>query len=375
MTIRPTETARQASDCRLTLMNGAYFAIFLTLWMLLPLWIHDVPPSDNFEQLEWAKNPAWGYAKHPPFPSLLLWLFAQVFPSGITLTYALGALDVAVMLIAAVLLARETLDPARAILGALLITCISFYTRRLHFYNHNTALLAAYAASLVCLWRAVRSQSYGWWTAVGVCWAIGLLSKYQMIIGIASNLIFIWDSRSHESRRWLWGALLAGVTAGVLLVPHGVWLFAHDFPPMHYAAKFVAAGLPPLARPANIANFIADQILRLAPLGLVAGALYWKLRTHDAGPSKSPQIAEAPFGRRMLAIHAWGPLALMVLLSLFFGVDLEMHWGTAFLWVLPLWFLATPSGRKLATLRSQTVLGIVVLAQLLMLTEFAFLGL
>ena len=360
-------------------MIGLYLALFLALWCMVPLWFHipGEPPDDNLEQLAWAHQPAWGYAKHPPFPSLLLWVVARVLPNGVWLTYALGAFDVAIMLFAAFALARETLDPARAWIGVLLITCITFYTRRLHFYNHNTALLAAYAVSLLCVWRAVRTGAYGWWAAVGLCWAVGLLSKYQMIIGIATNLVFIWDSRSRESARWLWGTMLASATAGLLLIPHVQWLVAHDFLPLHYAAKYVAAGIAPLDRPMNVAHFIVNQITRVVPLALVLGALYWKLQNAGARSTQpTPEATNgevARLGRRMLVVHAWGPLLIMSALALLFGVDLEMHWGTAFLWMLPLWFLATRPGQRLATLPPLAVSAIVALAQLFMLTEFAFL--
>lgn len=374
MTEVSSRISARVEDRRLVLIVGAYLLVYLALWAVLPLWLHMRPPDDNNEQIEWAGHPAWGYSKHPPLPSLLLWLFARVFPSGIALTYALGALDVTVMLIAALLLARETLDSARAWIGVLLITCITFYTRRLHFYNHNTALLAAYAVSLVCLWRAVRTERYGWWAAVGVCWAAGLLSKYQMIVGITSNLYFVWVSRSRESRRWLWGTLLAATTTAVLLIPHVLWLAAHSFAPMNYAAKYVAAAISPTARLSNIAHFTANQITRVAPLGVILGALYWALRRQDIDPPGEAPNDAVPHGREMLAVHAWGPLLIMVLLSLLFGVDLEMHWGTAFLWVLPLWLLATPGGRKLAILRARTMLGVIAIAQVLMMAEFALMG-
>jgi hypothetical protein len=37
-------------------------------------------------------------------------------------------------------------------------------------------------------------------------------------------------------------------------------------------------------------------------------------------------------------------------LGLFAGTDLEMHWGTAYLWAIPAWVLTLPAGRRIAAL-------------------------
>ncbi|MBC7716569.1 MAG: glycosyl transferase, partial [Pseudorhodobacter sp.] len=37
------------------------------------------PPVDNIEQLTWVRSLQWGYYKHPPLPTWLLWLTVQGF--------------------------------------------------------------------------------------------------------------------------------------------------------------------------------------------------------------------------------------------------------------------------------------------------------
>jgi hypothetical protein len=60
--------------------------------------------------------------------------------------------------------------------------------------------------------------------------------------------------------------------------------------------------------------------------------------------------------RRLTAIHVWGPLAMILLLSLLVGVDLENHWGTPYLWVLPLWMLYGGTGEWLAAMGLKRIL-------------------
>ena len=50
------------------------------------------PPTDNIEQLTWVRSLEWGYYKHPPLPTWLLWPFVQALGWSAWTTYVLGAL-------------------------------------------------------------------------------------------------------------------------------------------------------------------------------------------------------------------------------------------------------------------------------------------
>jgi len=101
------------------LLLSAYALACVLLWSIMPLAAHWDVPVDNLEQLAWVLTPDWGYPKHPPFPTWVLWGFEQVFPHGIALTYLLGALQVAMMMAIAWRLARETLGARRALVTVL----------------------------------------------------------------------------------------------------------------------------------------------------------------------------------------------------------------------------------------------------------------
>ena len=103
-----------------TLLLAGYTLVYLLTWSLVPLFAHWNIPDDNLEQLAWVLNPDWGYNKHPPFPTWVLWVFERVFPHGIPLTYLLGSLQVAMMLGLAWRLACETLDARCALVAVLL---------------------------------------------------------------------------------------------------------------------------------------------------------------------------------------------------------------------------------------------------------------
>jgi 4-amino-4-deoxy-L-arabinose transferase-like glycosyltransferase len=304
-------------------------------------------------------------------PAWIIYAFARVFPATIPLTYALGALQVGMMLGAAWLLGRDLLGSRKACIGILLITCINYYTNRVHFFNHNTALLVTTAWCMYCLWRALQSDRQAWWLALGACWGIGLLSKYQMALPIACNIAYVFTARP-VNRLQVRGLIVASAMTAMCLLPHIVWLFANDFPTFHYASRFLGAALSFGGRLLRMASFTGDQMLRMIAL-FVMLPLFNRIYRSHAWPATTPAPHDDRTAaiRRFLAIHAWGPLIIMELMALLLGVDLQMHWGTAFLWTLPLWFMTTSWGDRLEAIGPRTVLTGIASAQILLAVVFA----
>jgi 4-amino-4-deoxy-L-arabinose transferase-like glycosyltransferase len=361
------------------LMLAGYVLLYLLVWSLVPLVTHWNVPDDNLEQLAWVLTPDWGYNKHPPFPTWVLWGFEQLAPHGVALTYLLGALQVGMMLGIAWRLCLETLCARRALVAVLLISGMTYYTNRLHYFNHNTALLVCHAGAMYCAWRCVSTGRLVWWWLLGFCWGIGMLSKYQMLLSIACTLGFLgWlasrpEWRGHRSE-FLRGTLLAGTLCAALLAPHVAWLFSHDFPTFSYASHSMAADLPLWKRPVGLFGFLANQLWRVLPV--VALALLM-LRSQRKGGAASQHEHEHPDRsaavRALYVTHAAGPFALMALLALAAGIELQMHWGTAFLWALAPLCLLTARGRRLAALPTHQLFACFLLVQVLTLAYQAFL--
>jgi uncharacterized protein YhhL (DUF1145 family) len=61
----------------------------------------------------------------------------------------------------------------------------------------------------------------------------------------------------------------------------------------------------------------------------------------------------------------------MVVLCALFGIDLQSHWGTAFLWVVPLYLLATPYGARLTQLPLSVIVSFSVVVQVLSMLAYA----
>jgi 4-amino-4-deoxy-L-arabinose transferase-like glycosyltransferase len=238
----------------------------------------------------------------------------------------------------------------------LVISCMSYYTNRLYFFNHNTALLVAHADATYCVWRCVSTGRSVWWLLLGLCWGVGMLSKYQMLLSIACNVGFLaWLSTRPgwraERREFIRGLLLAGTLCAAALAPHVAWLVRHDFPTFAYASRSMAANLPLLQRPVGVLGFFANQICRVLPVTALAllmlrvhGRRHGAVPAGDANPDRTATI------RLLYLTHAAGPFVLMTALALLAGMELQMHWGTAFLWALAPLALLAEKGRRFAAL-------------------------
>jgi 4-amino-4-deoxy-L-arabinose transferase-like glycosyltransferase len=244
----------------------------------------------------------------------------------------------------------------------------------MHFFNHNTALLVATAGAVYCLWNAVQTNRWRWWLALGACWGLGMLSKYQMVVTIACNLAYLCLQRPANIMatmpRLIPRVMLAGAVGIALCVPHLIWVLTHGSPTVQYALKYVGAEQSLGARLSRMLSFSADQVARVVPA--MALLFAWRRPTRPEG---SLDGALDYGGRRarvrlFLAIHAWGPLVIMNALGLLIGLQLGMHWGTAFLWLLPLWYVATPTGQKSVQVPASLLLTGTALIQALMVLVF-----
>lgn len=188
-----------------------------------------------------------------------------------------------------------------------------------------------------------------------------------MIVGIACNGLFLlWISR----RQPLLNLTAASGVCAVLLIPHVLWMIEHVFSPFAYAAKWVGAQFPWWQRPADTGGFLLDQAMRVAPLAAwLVLLLLLPAGRAAAGPAEKVTDGYELAGP-FLAIHAWGPLALMCSLSILFGSNLEMHWGTAFIWLVPIWFLRTRAGLRLAAVPLRTLFAAITLLQVVMLASY-----
>jgi 4-amino-4-deoxy-L-arabinose transferase-like glycosyltransferase len=313
--------------------------IFGVVWLVHLGFTSLSPPVDNIEQLIWVRSLEWGYYKHPPLPTWLLWLPVQMFGQSAWTTSVLGAaLTLGSMGILWRLLARlrGTTYATVALLAAL---CVTYYNGRLYYYNHNIVLMLASTASAALCWQAFSTRQLRWWAGLGLALGLGALSKYQVAVTVASLLVFLVHQRAWRDPAHRRGVLLAFLVALLVFVPHIEWLRSHDFEPIHYAfSTSLGVDLTVVHRMAWSAHWLVDQLLNraLPALLVLAAAIYFPTKARRAAPGPVVMVAAAGAPLRDPAralLLSWGlvPFTFMPLLGVVFGSDLQLQWGTAFL--------------------------------------------
>jgi len=305
-----------------------WMAVWAIAWITLLSALTWSPPTDSVEQLTWVRSVEWGYYKHPPLPTILIWPLVRVFGIHEWVVGAAGALVISAALLISWRLVRELAGRHFAALALLGSLCITYYSTRTNFYNHNTVLLPFVAAAAWFCWRAFADRSQGAWLALGLMLGLGALAKYQVALAGVSVIAFWLVKRGWRDMLHVRGLLSAGFVAALVFAPHLWWLVAHDFLPFQYASRTsLGAALPCVQRAAHALHWLADQCNRASPALLLAAGLLWKTRRAAVVPPGVLSAREVPAVHpdARLFLFAWGllPLLTIVLIGLATGADLQ----------------------------------------------------
>ncbi|MCW5765234.1 MAG: glycosyltransferase family 39 protein [Phycisphaeraceae bacterium] len=290
------------------------------------------PPLDVVEMLMWGRDPAWGYAKHPPLVPVLAdlayraaggaWgvhLLSQVFGAAAVW----GVWSVA----RCVLPAREALLAGALTLAA---PCVTDFSAE---FNNNVGLVAAWSVSCAAYFHAMRTGRVGWWLLLGAAMGAGVLCKYTALMLAAPlgvHLLATLRGRAALATAGPWAAVLV---AGVIVAPHAAWLVEHGWAPIHYASER-ARGVPGLAGRMLFAGELAAMAAAMSAVALVA--LLPRLRREADGWVPTSAV-ERPDDRGLVVWMWIGPIVLHAVVCLALG------WRMRFAWTVPLALLAAPA--------------------------------
>jgi 4-amino-4-deoxy-L-arabinose transferase-like glycosyltransferase len=297
----------------------------MVAWTLAPVLTHYAPPLDVLEGYMWGREWPIATYKHPALPSWALEASRLVTGAVGWPAYLASQLFVAATFVFAFLLGRDLTGPRRAAAGTLLLTGIAFYAWPTPEFNHNVAEMPFWAGLPWALWRAVERRGLGWWALVGSLAAGGLYAKLTTALLLVTLAAWIlWDDRARQCLAtpgpWLGLAVFAALAA-----PLALWLVAHDFAPLRYAAARSAqtreggGGVPIFV--VNVVLNLAGMLAMLAIAGLIGPR-----------PRNSSEAPPPPVERRALnylIVLTAGPLMLAILAALVSGANLKSAWGSS----------------------------------------------
>ncbi len=215
----------------------ALMALFGMLWVWHLDAVTLTPPMDNIEQWVWSHALQWGYHKHPPLPTWLLYVPQMLTGPTAWTTQVLGALCTLISIGIFANLIRQIWGKPVASVALLAALCITFYNGRLNHYNHNILLLLFVALSAQCWWMILQNGQRRWWIGLGLCAGLGMLSKYQYLIMVLPSAYFVWQIKPWRKPKQLQGLMWAVGTAAIVFFPHLLWLIQQDLAssPIRYA--------------------------------------------------------------------------------------------------------------------------------------------
>jgi dolichol-phosphate mannosyltransferase len=293
---------------------------FTMLIRLAFIGIVDLFPEEAY-YWAYAQNLDLSYFDHPP---MVAWLIRL----GTTL---LGNTELAVRIfswvcsLAAVTylfrLAYNLYGKTAAYVSAMLLAVLPIYFSVGFVMTPDAPLYATWAATLFYLEGAFLGGRSKSWIGVGICFGLGMLSKYTIaLLGPAAIVFTFFDS---SSRRWCLRPepYLAGFIAAIIFLPVLYWNMHHDWASFAFQGPNRWSGKHEFA----LHLLLGTALAQLTPFGLVGILASLGIRLNPVTSDRR---------RRFVLIFTLVPLFVFILYSLQNSPKLN--------WTGPVWLAAVP---------------------------------
>jgi 4-amino-4-deoxy-L-arabinose transferase-like glycosyltransferase len=218
---------------------------------------------DEAQYWTWAQHLDWGYFSKPPGIAALIAVSTTLFGNGILGVKALAMLCYPLTALACWAIARRLYDARTAFWSALVVLTLPIFSWLGLFVSTDALLTLFWTLALWTYLRALDSDTWADWLALGIVCGLGLLSKYTMAawLGAAlTHLLAFHRPRLASTKPWLAASL-----ALLLLSPNIYWNFVHDFPTLKHTADITlnrtsGGGL------GSLAEFLCAQWLAFGPI-------------------------------------------------------------------------------------------------------------
>lgn len=290
------------------------------LWLFLAIWFAAGVLQSIFTNLDgeeayyatFARHLAWGYFDHPPALALFVRLGMLIFPGDLGPRFLLVLMSTATLWIGSRLVQRSQIPIYIAAVAGLALTQAG------SFLIKTDVPLLFFAAAFFYFYREyLRGRERIAIAALPIAIAGMLLSKYHGLLVVALTLL---SNPMLLKRPSFW---LIALLSAVLILPHALWLYSHDFITIRYHLGGRTDG------GFSWKNVFGYLFMQPFVFGPVIGVLLLPA----ALLAKSKDAFE-----RALKFNLIGILAFFCVAS--FAVRIHMHWTSIAL--IPLLALAIP---------------------------------
>lgn len=310
--------------------------LFITLhvlaWTLAPSLVRYTLPMDALEGTTWGHQLEWGYDKNPFMNGWLTALAVWIGNHSDWVIYFFSQISVGVCMWAVWRLGKQILPPIYALLAVIMLEANQYFNFHAIDFNDNTLELSLWALTILFFYQAMRNPNYRNWIFTGLFAGLGMMAKYYtalLLLSLGLFLLFNKESRQQFKKP---GLYLACVVFLIVIIPHTIWLFFHDFVTINYAVNRVSNATTWTTHFDNAIQFAWQQIEVFLPVLL----LYLFLIIGKRPLLESKKSTLTVFNNRFLLFAGMGPFIITILLSAVTGMKLRAGWGQP---LLSLWSL------------------------------------
>lgn len=305
------------------LYTGRWFYAFLLAhiiaWTLAPVWVRFNLPMDALEGTIWGHQLEWGYDKNPFMNAWLTALAIKFSPQSGWMTYLFSQLSVGVSLWAVWQLGKKMAPPLYALIAVILLETNHFYNFHAIDFNDNTLELSLWALTTLFFYQALCHTQYRDWLLTGLFAGLAMMTKYYSAILLLVMLIFML-LQAETRKQFVKPPLYLGIIIFfIVIAPHTLWLFSHDFITVTY--MLVRVDSPPTWL--NHLFYPAQFFWQITQVFLPAIVMLLLLLPIQ----RDNNVIIAKFDLRFLLFIGIGPFLLTLLLSALFGMKLRAGWG------------------------------------------------
>lgn len=301
-----------------------FASLHVIFWTILPIVLRYTLPLDAIEGTTWGRQLAFGYDKNPFLNAWLsefaVWIGGQ---SGWAI-YFLGQLSIVAAFWAVWRLARKFVSPVHAFLAVVILEFITNYNVDAMDFDDNVLQVCFWALLILFFYKAVTNQKIRDWILVGLFAALAMLSKYFVLVLFVPMAIFLFTHSEARKSFSKAGLYIAIALFCVLMVPHVIWLFHHDFMPVKYMFARTGTSATWINHLWNPWYFAYSYLLAFIIPSLIFLIVY-------PGKKMSPQISTThkitSFQWQFLWWMGAAPFVFVLLLSLISGMALHLGWG------------------------------------------------
>jgi hypothetical protein len=326
---------------------------FAAVWVLLPSLLHTGYRNDVIEMQCIAPEWTLSTKKLPNMPAWILEIINIITSRAFAAPFIASQLCTLSALWSIWKLGRTVLNERLALIGAFSLLPYNFFTTESILYNHNNVLVAFWCLSIYLVWQAFQTNKKRYWFGAGIVLGLTFHTKYPVVFLVAAILTYMFMRKEGRKYRLTPGPYITTLTAFMVFLPNLIWLFSHDFAPLHYIDSRPALSLGhQMIEPFSFAvkqlrYCIPPLIITIPVIGFA-----WKWKTQHHKPSRVRECEKFLFYCMMV------PLVGHMLYCGIKGADLRMAYGAPFWGFMGLWLILrfqTPQA-TLRCFRSATVL-------------------